>query len=72
MQKWEYNVDKFSAHSGNFNQLNNKMDEFGREGWEMVSVTYEAEEDEHSCVCIFKRPFTPEVEFAEPRVTSLG
>ena len=71
MQKWEYNIASFTAPTGDYVALNRKMDEYGQEGWELLSSTYAVDEDIEGFVCVFKRPSATESEFIEPTVRSL-
>ena len=40
MEKWEYNTTQDSCSLGY-----KKLDEFGQEGWELVSMTYAPDRD---------------------------
>lgn len=55
MPKWEYEVLKVDRrHDASF--LTSKIDEFGRDGWELVTVTYDHHaEHEETLVLWFKR-----------------
>ncbi len=52
MTKWEYKAEHLAGV-----QINNQLNFLGKEGWELVHVTYQAEE-EFPFFCILKRPLS--------------
>ncbi len=57
MQKWEYLIhDKAISQKA--------LDDYGKDGWEMVGFTRAADD----FTMIFKRPFIPKIEQKKPEV----
>ena len=50
MAKWEYKSERLAGM-----QIDNQLNFLGSEGWELVHVTYQSEE-EYPFLCILKRP----------------
>lgn len=50
MTAWEYKAERLAGM-----QIDNQLNFLGREGWELIEVLHQPEED-HPFLCILKRP----------------
>jgi hypothetical protein len=58
MQKWEYSIEEFQHPEFDTSSMQKKLDNWGRDGWELVSVIFISYTDFKLTRVFLKRPIT--------------